>query len=197
MQRFEFQTKFIYLWWGRKRQCFKHKNTVGMQIFVCRSSRTLNIMCLISPISCWHVTRATRSGWWMRNKAFIILYLPWFFVGIFSDYGCLNTEKFAPLTDSDVQTLIEGKKPKYVEKTESCVFSSFGNDISRDWERKLINGIFATGRFWLCTWKTSSIAKDKFSNWEFCLFKLGPLLFLQIFNAFFILSLSVNTLYNF
>ena len=70
------------------------------------------------------------------------------------------------------------RKPKYVEKTESYVFSSFGNDISRDWERKLINGIFATGRFWLCTWKTSSIAKDKFSNWEFCLFKLGPWLFL-------------------
>ena len=36
------------------------------------------------------------------------------------------------------------RKPKYVEKTESYVLS---NDISRDWERKLINGIFATGRF--------------------------------------------------
>ena len=32
------------------------------------------------------------------------------FFGIFSDYGYLNTEKFAPLSDIDVQTLIEGKE---------------------------------------------------------------------------------------
>ena len=148
MQRFEFQTKFIYLWWGRKRQCFKHKNTVGMQIFVCRSSRTLNIMWLISPISCWHVTRATRSGWWMSSKAFIILYLPWFFFWNFLRLRLLKHWKIRTAYRQWRSNFNRReRKPKYVEKTESYVFSSFGNDISRDWERKLINGIFATGRF--------------------------------------------------
>ena len=43
MRRFEFQTNLSHLWWGRKKLCFKHKNTVGLQIFVCRSIRTLDI----------------------------------------------------------------------------------------------------------------------------------------------------------
>ena len=37
------QTNLNHLWWGRKKLCFKHKNTVGLQIFVCRSIRTLDI----------------------------------------------------------------------------------------------------------------------------------------------------------
>ena len=32
------------------------------------------------------------------------------------------------------------------------------------WERKSTTGIFATGCFWLCTWKISSVAKDKVDN---------------------------------
>ena len=43
MRRFELQTNFSHLWWGRKRLCFKYKNTVGLQIFLRRSIRTLNI----------------------------------------------------------------------------------------------------------------------------------------------------------
>ena len=43
MREFELQTNFSHLWWGRKRLCFKYKNTVGLQIFVRRSIRTLNI----------------------------------------------------------------------------------------------------------------------------------------------------------
>ena len=41
----------------------------------------------------------------MNDKAFTILNLR-SFVGIFSDYGCENTEKSVSLTDSDVQTLL-------------------------------------------------------------------------------------------
>ena len=37
--------------------------------------------------------RATRSGWWMNSKAFTILN-PRFFVGMCSDYGCLQTVTF-------------------------------------------------------------------------------------------------------
>ena len=38
-------------------------------------------------------------------------------------------------------------------RTGSYVFSGFGNGISRGWERKSTTNRFATGRFWLCTWK--------------------------------------------
>ena len=43
----------------------------------------------------------------MNGEAFAI-FNPRSFVGmIFSDYGCLNTEKSVLLTDSDVQTFLE------------------------------------------------------------------------------------------
>ena len=54
MRGFELQINFSHLWWGGKRLCFKHKNTVGLQIFVCRSIRTLNI----SPL---HLLPAVRA----------------------------------------------------------------------------------------------------------------------------------------
>ena len=54
------------------------------------------------------------------------------FVGIFSDYGCENTEKSVSLTDGDVQTLLaEEENQNTIRKTESYVFSGFGNGISR------------------------------------------------------------------
>ena len=50
-------------------------------------------LCLISPISCWHVTRlrATPSDLQMNGKAFTILN-PRSCVEIFSDYGCKNID---------------------------------------------------------------------------------------------------------
>ena len=66
-------------------------------------------------------------------------------------------------------------------RTGSYVFSGFGNGISRGWERKSTTNRFATGRFWLCTWKififiyiflsvgTNSMTKN------FVYWKLGPL----------------------
>ena len=47
MRRFEFQTNLSHLWWGRKRLCY----TVGRQIFVRRSIRTLNISPLPPSLS--------------------------------------------------------------------------------------------------------------------------------------------------
>ena len=110
-----------------------------------------------------HAFRATRSGWWMSGKAFTILN-PRSFVRIFSDYFCLKTEIFvSTLTESDVQTFLEreeSQKKKTKRKTESYVFSGFGNGISRGWKRKSTTGRFATGRFWSGTWMISSVGKD-------------------------------------
>ena len=93
--------------------------------------------------------------------------------------------------------LRRGENQNKKRKTESYVFSDFYTGISRGWEWKSTTGIFTTGRFWPWTWKISFVAEDKVGNWEFCVLKLGPLLFLYWFNAFFIFSLSANSLYNF
>ena len=67
---------------------------------------------------------------------------------------------FVPLTGIDVQTFLEGKENQYMKrKTQSYVFSDFGNGLCRSWERKSTTGRFVTGRFWLFTWKTSSVGK--------------------------------------
>ena len=124
-----------------------------------------------------HAFRATRSGWWMNGKAFTILN-PRSFVRIFSDYFCLKSEIFvSTLTESDVQTFLEREEnqKKTKRKTESYVFSGFGNGISRGWERKLTTGRFATGRFWPVTWMISSVGKDQFNNWKFCILKIRPI----------------------
>ena len=82
-------------------------------------------------------------------------------------------KKSVSLTDSEVQTFLEGKKkPIYKRKTESYVFSGFGVSISLGWEWKSTTGRFATGRFLPFTWKTSSVDKDKVNKWEFCKLKI-------------------------
>ena len=46
----------------------------------------------------------------------------------FSDYGCQNTEKSVSLTASDIETFLEtGENQNMERKTESFVFSGFGN----------------------------------------------------------------------
>ena len=98
-------------------------------------------------------------------------------------------KKFVSLTDSAVHTFLEGKENQNKKrKTENFVFSGFGNCISRGWERKSTTGRFSTGRFWLCTWKISSVGKDKVNNWEFCKLKITAIAVLLWFNAFFYLE---------
>ena len=58
-----------------------------------------------------------------------------------------NIKKAVPRKDNDVQTFLEGEENKYTKRTESYVFSDFGNGVSRGWERKLTTGRFAIGRF--------------------------------------------------
>ena len=87
------------------------------------------------------------------------------------------------------------RKPKYIRKTESYVFSGFGNGISRRWEWKSTTGRFAPTQFWVCTRKILPVGKEKVDNWEFEHWKLRPLLFSLWFKAFFILSPSANTVF--
>ena len=126
-------------------------------------------LCLTSP--------NTMSGWWMKDKAVTILN-PRSFVRIFSYSGSCNTEKSVSLTGSDVQTFLEGKENQNTErKTESYVFSGFGDGISRGWERKSTTGRFATGRVWSLTWKISFSGKYRPNTWEFWVFNITLIVF--------------------
>ena len=104
-----------------------------------------------------------------------------------------NDEKSVSLTDSDVQTFLEGEGNQNTKgKTERYVISGFGNGISRGWERKSTIVRFATGRFWPCTWKTS-FGKDQFNNWEFFILKVRLIVcFFSDSTHVFILSVSTH-----
>ena len=92
-----------------------------------------------------------------------------------------------------------GRKPKYGKKNRKLFeFSGFGNGISRGWERKPTTERFTTGRFWPYTWKISSVGRDQFNNWQFCILKITPIVYFCIVSMhFFILCLSANALYDF
>ena len=83
----------------------------------------------------------------------------------FPDHGCRNTGKSVSLTDSDIQTLLERKQNQITErKTESYVFSGFGNGIlaaenENDNWKIYHSPILAVYR------KTSSVGKDQVNNW--------------------------------
>ena len=133
----------------------------------------------------------------MNDKAFTILNLR-SFVGIFSDYGCENTEKSVSLTDSNVRTLLaEEENQNTIRKTESYVFSGFGNGISRRWERKSTTGKYVTSCFWLFTWKIS-VGQDQVNNWDFWMLKIRPIVcFCGDSKHVSILSLNANALHDF
>ena len=99
----------------------------------------------------------------MNGKTFAILN-PRSFVGIFSDYGCENTETSVSLTDSDLPLL--GKKTEVRPEKPKVTYSV-----------ALATGAFATGRFWLCTLKFYSVGKDKVNNWQFCILKITAIVF--------------------
>ena len=58
-------------------------------------------------------------------------------------------------------------------------------------------GRFATGRFWPGTWMISSVGKDQFNNWEFCILKIRPIVcfFLRFWDcrSFYFHSLKVES----
>ena len=145
-------------------------------------------MCLILSISCWHVTRLSRHSVRLMNEQQSLHHSQ-------SKVFCRDVFGLWLLTDSDVQTFLEGKENQNTQrKTDSYVFSGFVYGISRGWERKSTTGRFVTGRFWPCTWKISSVGEDQ----EFCILKITPIVcFCSVSTHFFILSLSANALYDF
>ena len=58
----------------------------------------------------------------MNGEAFTI-FNPRSFVGIFSDYGYLNTKKIVSLWDSDVQTFLEGEEDKIWKEKPKVTYS--------------------------------------------------------------------------
>ena len=144
-------------------------------------------MCLISPISCWHITRLSRHSVRMMDERSS--------VRIFPDYGCYNTEK-SVLYRQRRSNFSRRQCPK--RKTDSYVVSGCDNGISRGWERKSMAERLVTGRVWPCTWKMSSVGKDLVKNWEICVLKITPIVwFCNVSTHSFILSLSTNALYDF
>ena len=106
--------------------------------------------------------------------------------------------KIVSLTDSDVQTLLaEEENQNTIRKTESYVFSDFGNGISRRWERKSTTGKYVTSCFWLFTWKIS-VGQDQVNNWDFWMLKIRPIVcFCGDSKHVSILSLNANALHDF
>ena len=93
------------------------------------------------------------------------------------NYGCYKTEiSVLTLTDSELQTFLEREENQNTKwKTESYVFSGFGNGISRDWERKSTTGRFATGQFWPFTRMIFLSVRTNSITENFVYWKLGPL----------------------
>ena len=89
-------------------------------------------------------------------------------------------------------------KPNTKRKTESYIFSGFGNFISRGWERKSSTTRFATGRFWPFTWKTSSVVRTKSINENFFWLEITPIVLfvIMIQPIISIMSLSANVRYD-
>ena len=94
---------------------------------------------------------------------------------------------------------LEGEENQNTErKTKSCVFSGFGNGISRGSEQKSTTCRFAAGIFWPYTWKIPSVGKDKVNNCEFFVLKIASIVcFCSVSTSFFILKLSANAFYDF
>ena len=113
-------------------------------------------LCLISPISCFQVDEDE---------------------GLLSELFRIKKDKTLKIRIASRQWHSNFPRRGRKRKTGNYVFSGFGNGISRGWERKSTTEIFATGRFWPCTWKTFFVGKDQFNNWQFCILKIRLIVF--------------------
>ena len=113
--------------------------------------------------------RATWSDWWMNSKAFTILNTRWF-VGFYFGLWLPKHWKIRIALRQWRSNFPRREENQNTErKTESYVFSGFGNGILA---AKTTTGRFATGRFWPCIWKISSFGAEQVNNWEFRMLKI-------------------------
>ena len=155
-------------------------------------------VCLISPISCWYVTRLSRHSVRLTKEQQSLHHSQ-------SKVVCRNIFELWLLENWNIRIdayrgwrsnfLRKEKNQNTKWKTESYVFSGFDSGISRGWERKSTTGRFATGRLRPFTRMISSAGKDQFNTWEFCILKIRPIVFLLWFNACFHLEFA-NALYD-
>ena len=102
--------------------------------------------------------RATRSG-----KAFTILNPRSFFRDFFGLWLLKHWKIRIAYRQWRSNFSLKGEENHNTRrKTESYVFSGFGDGTPHSRERKSITRRFATGRFWPCTWKISSVGKGQF-----------------------------------
>ena len=123
--------------------------------------------CLISPIICWHVTCLLRHPVRLMNEWQRLHYSQ-----ALKFSGTMAAEIFRnSKTDRDVSNFLEGEENQNTKrKTGSYVFSGFGTSgVSRGWERNFFR-VF--GRV---PDKISSVDEEKVINWEFCKFKVIPI----------------------
>ena len=161
---------------------FHHTNYCVIQRFP-----ALRKVCLISLISCWHVTRLSRRSVRLMKERQSLHHSQ-------SKVVCRNI--FQLWLQENWNIRIDAyrqwrwnflRKEKYQNtkwKTESYVFSGFSNGISHSWERKSTTGRFAIGWLWPFTWMISSAGKDQFNTWEFCILKIRPIVFVVIQRMF-------------
>ena len=129
-------------------------------------------VCLISPISYWHVTRLSRHSYMLMNEwknphhsqSKVVCRT---FLGLW----VLKHSKI--YITAGRQWLL--KFPRRGRNTESYLLSGFGNGIFRGLERKSTSGRFATSQVWLCTWINFGSRQGKVNNWEFCKLKVTPI----------------------
>ena len=117
----------------------------------CKNNRVFFFSCLISPISCFQVDEDE---------------------GLLSELVRIKRIKHWKIRIAYRQWHSNFPRRGRKRKTGNYVFSGFGNGISRGWEQKSTTEIFATGRFWPCTWNIFFVGKDQFNNWQFCILKI-------------------------
>ena len=126
----------------------------------------------------------------MKGKAFTILH-----TSCLSELSWITAAKIlkkpVSLTDwgSNFQ---EGEGNQCTKrKTESYIFSGLDVSISLGWGWKSTTERFATGQFWLFTWKTSSVGEDKCSKWEFYNMKFMTIVFVIVIQLIFQCTLQL------
>ena len=117
-------------------------------------------MCLISPMSCFRLMNERRSLHHSQCEV------------VCRNFFGFKTDETLKIRIAYRQRRSNFPRGGRKRKFGKCVFSGFGNDISRGWERKSTTERFATGRSWPCTWKISFVGKDQFNNWQFCILKM-------------------------
>ena len=136
---------------------------------ICSPKKSGKNICLISPISCWHVSRLWRHSLRLMYKQQSLHPSQSKVVcRNFSDFGCQSTEKSLSLTSNGPQTFLDRK----------------GNQDTRRKTQWLWKWHFLWLRTKIDNWKicyrpTLALyllsVRTILKNWEFCTLKTGPI----------------------